>query len=202
MQTRALTAPTFLPVSLQEARDYCRIESADIEDVALTTMIRAAQLVCEDFARIAICQVDYETTAKVPVWLDMAIAPEYRVADPDNIRFRLRFPRRPVQGVTAVEVDPADACSLPDWVLDPTGDTLAWANEFVASPGADGALVRVRYTAGWPDADSVDARVKLAILETLVYAYNERGLDPNYSLALPRSATEYLKGFYRPVVAG
>lgn len=165
-------APSEEPITLAEARLWCRIDADDTsQDSELTLLIKAARQRCENVAGIALVTQTWKLT------LD---------AFPDDGLIRL--PRPPLASVTSIKyLDTSgveqtlatteyrvDADSKPGLIQEDSGK--AWPAVYDVL-----AAVRVTYVAGYGLAASVPEDIKLRLRAHICYCFENRDtLDDEY----------------------
>ena len=166
MALKLITAPSTLPVTLAEAKAHLRIDHAD-EDALITALIETATAGAEHETGRALMAQTWE------IALD---------AFPDAVELT----RTPVQSITSVTYANADGAQtvLSDalYSLD-AADEFGWAYVVPAYAGAwpetrdEINAVKVRYVAGYADAESVPAAIKSWILLQVGAMYAHRESD-------------------------
>lgn len=144
------TAPAYEPISLVQAKQWLRIDSAD-EDVLLTALIEAARTYVETFTGRALITQQWELSLDAFPGNDRLydLHPSYPPPNADRyyLRHRLpddsdtiRLPRAPLASVESVKY------------YDPTGalQTLATSSYFADTRAQPGRVVRADGI-DWPD---------------------------------------------------
>lgn len=164
MTFKLITAPTALPVSVDEAKSHCRI-THNAEDTLIESLISTACLTCEHIIGRALMPQTWELV------LD---------AFPVNNDIELMYP--PVQSIVSVKYMDAltstettlatnqyslDSDSEPGWIMPAIGVTWP-ATLDVAN------AVRIRFIAGYADATKVPKNIKHWILLTVANYYANR----------------------------
>jgi len=207
MRTRPLTNGTLEPVTLDELKPWMRISSGDIEDANLKTILAAARRACEEFGRMSISPRQWLTIYRVPRYSGNALVKTFTVTDPDNVTKRLTLRRRPAISVETIEFKTRDASeyATPDHTLDLAEGTIVWHKDLYLAD-ANLSSIQVTYTAGFPaNAESepthcvADENVKLAVMETALHFYEDRGLDD--TMSIPQKAMDLLRGYWQPAGA-
>ncbi|WP_373047183.1 head-tail connector protein [Vulgatibacter sp.] len=152
------------PVTLQEAKDYLRVDGAD-EDSTIQRLIDSAVEYSQEYTGRQLC------TATLRLVLD---------AFPCGRE--LELPRAPLRSVTSVQYyDEAGqlqtleaAAYHEDTVTMPGRLVLAAGQSWPATQCRPGA-VRIDFEAGHGEAAAVPARIRSAILVELENGYRERG---------------------------
>jgi uncharacterized phiE125 gp8 family phage protein len=149
-----------LPVSLADAKAYLRVDYAD-DDAVLLALLGAATATIESQAGLAILPADVSVT--LGAW-DGA---------------RLPLPVRPMlAGALTVAAGGAPVAAAALTGLRPS---------ITADDVPEGEVV-VTYRAGWPDAASVPADIKLGIMDQAAMAYDNRGVADNRSARIAPAA--------------
>lgn len=171
MGLRLITPPAAEPVSLAEAKADLRIEHTD-DDARLTRLIKEAR----------------ESIDGPKTWFVRSLMPQTWELSLDAYpRSEILLPTAPVQSITSIKYDDADGVeqtvSEDDYYLDNTGEPswvlpiTNWAAGTLAAVNA----VRVRFVAGYADADGVPGPIKAAIRLKVQDAYdgtdNTRRID-------------------------
>jgi uncharacterized phiE125 gp8 family phage protein len=163
MPLRLLTAPTGLPVSLDEAKGHLRVESTD-DDTLITGLLTAA-----------VQHLDGKDG-----WLGRCLLPQQWALDIDHgWPCEIELPLLPVTAVDAVKYVDMDGSeqTLPTDYYDVHLDRglVSWAYG-VCLPAArcQRNAVSVEFSAGYADADSVPGPIKSAILLMVGNLYANR----------------------------
>ena len=191
--------PAVEPVSLGEAKDQLRIDG-DSDDALLSLYIQSAREQCEEVTGLALIEQQWRMTldqwpGQGEPWWDgvkqMAISELRSSARP----FWVILPRYPLidaESVTTYDQngDPSTV-DLSDFVVDREQqpgrlvlrNTATWP---IALQRAN--AVEIDYTAGFgPDADSVPAALRVALLQMVATLYEHRGDDCSAEDAMRRS---------------
>lgn len=159
-----ITAPVSEPVTASEIQDHVRIEATDDDAAYLTTLITAARQSVENRLGRALMQQTWEVT--------FDRFPESRL---------IHLPNPPLQSVTSVKYVDSNG----------TEQTLSSGNYTVRTADEPGTVqldydqtwpttrpeegaVRVRYVAGYADADSVPFLVRQQIMVMVATMYEHR----------------------------
>ena len=166
MALKLITAPSTLPVTLSEAKAHLRIDHAD-EDALITALIETASAGAEHETGRALMAQTWEIAL-------------------DAFPAAIEMTRTPVQSITSVTYANTDGAQtvLSDalYSLD-AADEFGWAYVVPAYAGAwpetrdEINAVRVRYVAGYADAESVPAAIKSWILLQVGAMYAHRESD-------------------------
>lgn len=189
---REVTAPTVEPVTLTEARLWCRIDADDTtQDAVLLLLVRAARERAEHitgrkFARRQLeLRLDAFPADDAPIVLPYP--PLYTL---DSITYATGGADVAIEG------------SPQGWTLDVGGDqNPARVSPLVSWPSTDEqvAAVRVRYTVGYASASLMPASLRLWIQARISTWYEQRehlALDGKAS-ELPRDFVDGLLDGYR-----
>jgi uncharacterized phiE125 gp8 family phage protein len=201
MTVRVITAPAYEPVSLAEAKEWCRIES-DItdEDALLGALVKAMRRYAENLTHRAFMQRDLQLV--LPCW------PRVCIHDQEFTAIELPWPPLvAVTEITYMDLDgntqtlAADQYEVHAW-REPALIVPEWE---VSWPSTRAALdaVRVSYTAGYapvgsPDDEAaqqagVPENLKLWMKARLATLYaNREQLAPGNQVAIPRNFADGL----------
>lgn len=181
MSLRLITAPASYPVTLEEAKLQCRVDSSD-EDTLLNGLIAAATDYVELYTGRAIVSQTWELVL-------------------DDFSDAMLIPKGPVSSITSVKYfDTADVeqtISGTNYALDAVSDP-AWlvkASDYTWPDVADGVNnVIIRFAAGY---SSVPAAMKQAILLLIGQWFDQRAdVSDKAMIAMP-NAVEALLTNYR-----
>ena len=166
MALKLITAPSTLPVTLAEAKAHLRIDHAD-EDALITALIETATAGAEHETGRALMAQTWEIAL-------------------DAFPAAIELTRTPVQSITSVTYANSEGVQtvLSDalYSLD-AADEFGWAYVVPAYAGAwpetrdEINAVKVRYVAGYADAESVPAAIKSWILLQVGAMYAHRESD-------------------------
>jgi uncharacterized phiE125 gp8 family phage protein len=159
---KLITAPTVEPLTLDQVKAQCRIDTAD-EDALLALYISAARAKAENYTGAALISQTWEQT------LDEFPCAEIELLKP------------PVTAIESVTyVSPAgspvvlpgteyslDASTFPGWLLPAAGAT--WPTTLDCANA-----VTIRYTTGYANAASIPADLRAWLLLTAAYLYAQR----------------------------
>jgi uncharacterized phiE125 gp8 family phage protein len=160
-----ITSPAVEPVSLQFAKQHCRVDT-DADDLYIQSLISVARQYVEDVLDITICSTVWEVKYDLfPVWaivlprlpmLDRAVTVTYRSGDGTFSQ---------LSSATDFQVD---ASVLPGRIYP------QWARSWPATRGDENS-VTVRYSAGYgDDGQSAPPIVKHLILLLTAHWYDTR----------------------------
>lgn len=161
---KIITAPTVEPVTVAEVKLHAHIDH-DVEDTVLTTWIKTARGLAEDYQRRSFItqtiELTYDDYPDVPLLL----------------------PRAPVQSVTSIKIYDTDnvetSLTLNNFIIDldsqPARIDLGYLKSWPTTMLRPIAGVKIRYVAGYGDAAmSVPANVKDAIMLYCTYRNENR----------------------------
>jgi len=160
-----ITSPAVEPVSLQFAKQHCRVDT-ETDDLYIQSLISVARQYVEDVLDITICSTVWEVKYDLfPVWaivlprlpmLDRAVTVTYRTGDGTY---------GTLSGATDFQVD---ASVLPGRIYP------QWARSWPATRGDENS-VTVRYSAGYgDDGQSAPPIVKALILLLVAHWFDTR----------------------------
>jgi uncharacterized phiE125 gp8 family phage protein len=180
MTIRIVTAPTETPVTLEEAKEHCRVD-LDVDDAVLTRHIGAAARWAEGYLQRPI------VTQTRELLLDAFPACAIELRD------------GPVTTVESVKYIDANGVNqeLGDMQLDLFSDPArilpGWGSSWPGTRDALNAVV-VRYTAGYGAAADVPDDIKSAILLVVadLYEHREDSIDGVPVTEVPNSARNLL----------
>lgn len=195
------TAPTTEPVTLQEAKEYLRLGDSTDERI-LQNFIETARMAAEDHMGRAI----------MPQTLSYFTDAYDELADPLFEGFRtgpylnyyknyITLPRPPVVSVTSVstfndsdtETTMSASKYFVDNVREPARIVLRLGETFPTALRVANAI-KVVYTAGYTNAFTVPAPIKIGILEHVAHLYENRG-DMMEETAFPRQVARNFAPF-------
>ena len=145
-----ITAPAVEPVSLDEAKQYARIDAAE-DNPLVQALISAAREYCEDYLSKTIITTTLELT--LDEWPDGCI---------------ISLPRPPLQSVTSIKYTDSDGTEhtldAADYVVSAeTGRGRAYLKEIPAVTLREIGAIKVRYVAGYASAAAVPQKIKQAM---------------------------------------
>ena len=145
-----ITAPAVEPVSLDEAKQYARIDAAD-DNPLVQALIVAARQHCEDYISKTIITTTLELT--LDEWpADGMIA----------------VPRPPLQSVSSIKYTDSDgvehAVSASDYVVSAeTTRARVYLKNIPTATLQEIGAIKIRYVAGYASVDAVPQKIKQAI---------------------------------------
>lgn len=172
MTTRVTVEPLYEPISLEEARTWCRVDSDDTtQDAALRILIKAARRYAENRTGRAFIQRTYE--------LRLSRWPAASVDGYVSTGFKLPFP--PLRSVSSVKyLD-----------LDGTLQTLA-ADQYVVHTEREPGLILPAWQVTWPSNRVVPDGIRVVF----VAGYAESGSPSEEATAqagLPEDLTAWMR---------
>lgn len=156
------TAPATEPLTASEVKNYLKVDSSD-DDALIALLITSARMEAEKY-------------------LQMALLPQTIEEYFDNFyHYGLRLSISPLISVTNVKYTPTggteQTLSTDLYETHPTAQPpLIIRKENVTFPevSLQGAKVKVTYQAGFANAASVPAPIKIGMLKTIAAAYQDR----------------------------
>jgi uncharacterized phiE125 gp8 family phage protein len=173
MSLLLVTAPATEPVSLDEAREHLRMLDDDVfDDVYIGALIKAARRDVEHFLQRALITQTWD------LYLDELCGGQ------------IILPYPPLQSVTSLSYKATDYGSTAvytDWAAtNYVVDTVSQPGRIALAYGIiwpviyrEVQAVKVRFVAGYGDAESVPEHIKQAILLKIGDLYEHRGGDEN-----------------------
>jgi len=197
------TEPTAEPLSLQEVKEYLRVDDATDERV-VRPLILAARQFAESHMGIAIMQqtltleIDTAVDTDSPLREGMTTAP-----DINYYKNYITLPRSPVISVTSLKTyndsDTATTMAATKYYVDnsrqPARIVLRTGETFPATLRVANAI-EVIYVAGYTTAFSVPEPIRLGMLQHIAYMYEHRGDMYDAKSGLP----SLMKQLYAPYV--
>jgi len=166
MNLKLITPPASEPVSLAEAKAYLRVDTND-EDALISGLITAAREYCESFQNRAY------------------ITQTWELSFDDFPNMPLKLPRPPLVSVESVKVidstgaettlDPSDY--IVDTDSEPGRIAFAYGKCWPSVTLQPVNAVKIRYTAGYDDAQKVPQSVKQAMLIYIAHRYENPDTD-------------------------
>lgn len=180
-----VVTPGETPVSLEEAKEHLRLDTAD-EDQLVMRLVRAATERAESFTSRQFC------TATLRLTLD---------AFP--ICNAIEIPAPPLQSITSVQYYDAAGVlqTMPpsDYYVDETSSPgrLVLAGSQWPTTQARPAAVRIEYVAGYGEPEDVPAAIKSAILLDVGdgFAFRETNVVGTVTAEMKRTVEDLLRPF-------
>ena len=199
------TAPTQEPLTLQEVKDYLRLDDA-LDERVLQELVEAARMFCED----------YTGRALMTQTLTMTIDGYNELADPlfegtrtvpylNYYKSYIDIPKAPVQSITSVKTfDDADNATTfattkyyVDTQREPSRIVLRTGETFPSALRVANAI-EVIYVAGYASRAALPAPLRIGMLQHIAYLYEQRGDMGDYLQA--RQFPPAIKQLYAPFV--
>ena len=176
------TEPTQEPVTLQEVKEYLRLEDS-VDERNLQPIVEAARKYAEEYLNRALMSqtitLSLDTTSDMddPLWEGMKTAP--------YMNFQKNYivlPKSPVASVTSViTYDDADAATTfaaskyyVDTAREPARIVLRTGESFPTALRVANAIV-VTYVAGVTSPYNIPEPIRMGILQHIAYLYEHRG---------------------------
>ena len=196
------TEPTAEPLSLQEVKDYLRVEDSTDERI-LQPLITAARLFAETHMNRSLMQQTITLNLDAAMDQDDPLYEGIRTA-PDLNYFKnyIVLPKSPVQSVTSVKTfddnDTATTFAATKYYVDtsrePARIVLRTGETFPTALRVANAI-EVVYVAGYSSAFAIPEPIKIGMLQHIAYLYEHRG--DMYEAASPPNI---MKSLYSPYV--
>lgn len=197
------TAPTQEPVTLQEVKEYLRVDDATDERV-VRPFIESARRFCEEhtgralMTQTLILYIDAVQDMDNPLWEGMRTGPYL-----NYYKNYIVLPRAPVTSVTHIKTyDDSDTESTfaasnyyVDSAREPARVVLRTGETFPTALRVANAI-EVKYVTGYTSQYSIPEPIRLGILQHIAYLYEHRG--DMYDAKLPYPPM--LKSLYAPYV--
>ena len=199
------TEPTTEPVSLQEVKQYLRVEDSTDERV-IRPFIKAARMFAEQHTgRALISQtftmfVDAYDDMSDPLWEGTKTGPYL-----NYYKNYIQLPNPPVTSVTSVstfndedtETTMAASRYYVDNVREPARVVLRQGETFPTALRVANAI-KVVYVAGYANAHSVPEPIRMALLQHISFLYEQRGDNMDYLNT--KSIPPMIKALLQPYV--
>ena len=197
------TQPTAEPVSLQEVKQYLRVEDSTDERV-IRPFIETARRFCEEHIGRSLMQqgltlfIDAYDDTNDPLWEGTRTGPYL-----NYYKNYITLPKPPVISVTSVstfadddtETTMAASRYFVDNVREPARVVLRQGETFPTALRVANAI-KVVYTAGYTTAFTVPEPIRMGLLQHIAYLYEHRG--DMYDGAMPMPPM--IKTLYQPYV--
>lgn len=198
MDYALITPPTEEPLSLAEAKAYCRVTHAS-EDAVITKMIRAARVQCENRARMSFITQTRRQSGSIAHRRGIGFGlPELSSDDPDEIANGMRLVRHPVLSIASVQSESEDGTlqtiANSHYSFDAPSATIRWKSGFRGACG-DSKRIHVTYSAGLTVDDFAKHYPDIvdAILMLVEHKYTNRGAAEN---SMPKSVSSILDPYW------
>ena len=199
---KVTTEPTAEPLSLQEVKEYLRVDDATDERVVQPLIIAARQFAEEHMNRALMQQtitLNLDTTIETenPLWEGMRTAP-----DINYYKNYVVLPRSPVISVTSLKTyndsDTASTMAASKYYVDtqrePARIVLRTGETFPTALRVANAI-EVVYVAGYTSAYAVPEPIRMGMLQHIAYMYEHRG-----DMYEAQGAPTLMKSLYAPYV--
>ena len=199
---KVTTEPTAEPLSLQEGKEYLRVDDATDERVVQPLIIAARQFAEEHMNRALMQQtitLNLDTTIDTenPLWEGMRTAP-----DINYYKNYVVLPRSPVISVTSLKTyndsDTASTMSASKYYVDtqrePARIVLRTGETFPTALRVANAI-EVVYVAGYTSAYAIPEPIRMGMLQHIAYMYEHRG-----DMYEAQGAPTLMKSLYAPYV--
>jgi len=199
---KVTTAPTAEPLSLQEVKEYLRVDDATDERVVQPLIIAARQFAEEHMNRALMQQtftlmLDAVIDQDQPLYEGMRTAP-----DLNYYKNYIVLPKSPVQSVTSVKTfddsDNATTMAATKYYVDtqrePARIVLRTGETFPTALRVANAI-EVIYVAGYTSAFAIPEPMRLGMLQHIAYMYEHRG-----DMYEAQGAPTLMKSLYAPYV--
>ena len=199
---KVTTEPTAEPLSLQEVKEYLRVDDATDERVVQPLIIAARQFAESHMNRALMQQtitlsLDAVVDQDEPLYEGMRTAP-----DLNYYKNYLVLPKSPVQSVTSVKTyddnDTATTMAATKYYVDtqrePARIVLRTGETFPTALRVANAI-EVVYVAGYTSAYAVPEPIRLGMLQHIAYMYEHRG-----DMYEAQAAPTLMKSLYAPYV--
>ena len=199
---KVTTEPTAEPLSLQEVKEYLRVDDATDERVVQPLIIAARQFAEEHMNRALMQQtftlmLDAVIDQDQPLYEGMRTAP-----DLNYYKNYIVLPKSPVQSVTSVKTfndsDEATTMAATKYYVDtqrePARIVLRTGETFPTALRVANAI-EVIYVAGYTSAFTIPEPIRLGMLQHIAYMYEHRG-----DMYEAQGAPTLMKSLYAPYV--
>ena len=200
---KVLTEPSQEPVTLQEVKEYLRVDDATDERV-IRPYIESARRFCEEHTGRALMTqtltlfLDAFQDMESPLWEGMRTGPYL-----NYYKNYVVLPRSPVVSVTHVKTynDSNEATTFAsskyylDSIREPSRIVLRTGTTFPTSLRVANAI-EVQYVTGYTSQYNIPEPLRLGILQHIAYLYEHRGDMYDAKLAYP----PMLRSLYAPYV--
>ena len=191
--------PTQEPVTLQEVKEYLRVDDSTDERI-IRPFIETARRFCEEHTGRALMTqtltlfLDAFEDISDPLWEGVRTGPYL-----NYYKNYVVLPRSPVASVSHIKTyddnDTATTFSADNYYVDnarqPARVVLRTGETFPTALRVANAI-EVRYVTGYTSASAVPEPIKFAIYQVLTYLYEHRGDMYEGKTSLPATATKLL----------
>lgn len=199
---KVTTAPTAEPLSLQEVKEYLRVDDATDERV-VQPLIMAARQFAEEHMNRALMQQTFTLMLDAVIDQDQPLYEGMRTApDLNYYKNYIVLPKSPVQSVTSVKTfndsDEATTMAATKYYVDtqrePARIVLRTGETFPTALRVANAI-EVIYVAGYTSAFTIPEPIRLGMLQHIAYMYEHRG-----DMYEAQGAPTLMKSLYAPYV--
>jgi hypothetical protein len=200
---KVTTEPTAEPLSLQEVKEYLRLEDASDERVVQPMITAVRQFAEEHLGRSLMQQtitlyLDTAIDTENPLWEGMRTAP-----DLNYYKNYIVLPKSPVQSVTSVKTyndsDTATTMAASKYYVDtsrePARIVLRTGESFPTALRVANAI-EVIYVVGYASAFAIPEPIRLGMFQHIAHLYEHRGDMGEYLQA--REIPAMIKMLYAP----
>lgn len=200
---KVTTEPTAEPLSLQEVKEYLRLEDASDERVVQPMITAVRQFAEEHLGRSLMQQtitlyLDTAIDTENPLWEGMRTAP-----DLNYYKNYIVLPKSPVQSVTSVKTyndsDTATTMAASKYYVDtsrePARIVLRTGESFPTALRVANAI-EVIYVVGYASAFAIPEPIRLGMFQHIAHMYEHRGDMGEYLQA--REIPAMIKMLYAP----
>ena len=199
---KVTTEPTAEPLSLQEVKEYLRIDDATDERV-VQPLITAARQFAEEHMNRALMQQTFTLMLDAVIDQDQPLYEGMRTApDLNYYKNYIVLPKSPVQSVTSVKTfndsDEATTMAATKYYVDtqrePARIVLRTGETFPTALRVANAI-EVIYVSGYTSAFAIPEPIRLGMLQHIAYMYEHRG-----DMYEAQGAPTLMKSLYAPYV--
>ena len=199
------TAPTQEPLTLQDVKDYLRLDDA-VDERVLQDLIEAARMHCEEHTgRALMTQTLTLTLDAFDELADPLFEGTRTIPYKNYYKSHIDLPRAPIQSVTSVKTfddsDNATTFATTRYFVDvqrePARVVLRTGETFPTALRVANAI-EVIYIAGYQSRAAVPAPLRMGMLQYIAFLYEQRG-----DMADPQQATRFptaIKNLFAPYV--
>jgi uncharacterized phiE125 gp8 family phage protein len=181
---RVIVGPDTEPVSVQQAKQHCRIDT-DYDDSLISLYVTSARLEAEAYLNRALFtqQLQYNITWAPPPTAT-PLVPQSLIVFPLNwpplVRHPIELPRPPAISVDQImwgALDDMQIADPDDYDVNTFTDPGYVAVKPQLLPRIPQQSMRIDYTAGWSDDDptAIPANILVAIMVGVAHYYENRG---------------------------
>ena len=201
---KVITEPTQEPLSLQEVKDYLRVENST-DERTIRPLIETARRWCEEHTGRTLVQTTYRQfldsiSDNVPLNEGVSVGP-----DINYYRNYITLAKTPLASVTHVKTykdsDVATTFSSDKYYVDNArepGRIVLRNGETFPSALRVANAIEVEFVAGYSTVSSIPEPIKVGMLQHIAFLYEQRGDMGDYLNA--RTFPPMVKGLYAPYV--